>query len=193
MKTKTRKIITISAMILLVIIVQMIGTTYARYLTKEKGTGSANIAKWGFEVVKDVGYIQKTVSLTNEKDKSSLKTGKIAPGTSGIIELVVDAKDSEVGVNYQVNFLNELNKPTNLKFTYNGIDYDSLSKITSVNGTIEPSSAARTKTIKISWEWPYRTGTTEEEKLKNDEIDTQDARIIDEYKFDIEVIGTQQS
>lgn len=193
MKTKTRKIIAISAMILLVIIVQMIGTTYARYLTSEKGSGSANIAKWGFEIVKDAGYTKKTVSLTNEKEKLSLKTGKIAPGTSGMIELVVDAKNSEVGVDYQINFLNELNKPTNLKFIYNGIDYDSLSKITAVHGTIEPSSVARTKTIKILWEWPYRTGNTEEEKLKNDEIDTQDAKKIDEYKFDIEVIGTQQS
>ena len=61
MKKKTRKIITLTFAILLVILVQAMGITYAKYITTEKGNGQAEIARWSFEIVKD-GQQKKNVN-----------------------------------------------------------------------------------------------------------------------------------
>ena len=53
MKNKTKKIVGVACAILLIVLVQAIGITYAKYLTVEKGSGSAEVAKWGFEIVKN--------------------------------------------------------------------------------------------------------------------------------------------
>ena len=43
--------------------------------------------------------------------------------------------------------------------------------------------------LTINWEWPYTTGTTEDEIAANDRIDTLDAAKT--FTFDIKVTGTQ--
>ena len=47
------------------------------------------------------------------------------------------------------------------------------------------------KDLIIGWNWKYETGTTPEEILKNDKIDTQNAKEINDYTFDIIITGTQ--
>lgn len=189
MNNKTKTIIKISCGILLILMIQIIGVTYAKYITTEKATGSANIAKWGFDIVKN-GELTKTVSLVDSTN-TSIAEGKIAPGAEGTIEIEVNAKKSEVNVDYSIIFENEKNKPTNMIFRYNGNQYNSLSSITDIIGTIKHDSQIRTKVIKISWEWPYQTGKTAEEKNQNNILDTQEAQTISEYEFDIKVTGTQ--
>ena len=165
------------------------GYTYARYISQERGTGSADIANWSFKIVKD-GEETKSVTLRNTVTKSTLVNGKIAPGTSGEFTIILDATGSEVGVDYILGFLNERNKPTNITFTYNGNNYKSLSEIGDIKGTIG-ITGERTKTIKIAWTWSYQTGATDETKLANDEIDTRDGTSLLDYTFDIYVLGAQ--
>ena len=93
------------------------GYTYARYATKEQGKGNAQIAKWAFEIEKGQEEMKK-VKLVNTAQKDTLVNGKIAPGTSGSFSITLSAKNSEVGVKYTLSFLNEKNKPTNIKFKY---------------------------------------------------------------------------
>lgn len=190
MKNKTKRIITISCAILLIVMIQMIGVTYAKYITTERGTGSANIAKWGFEIVKN-GTQTKTVSLVNRIASSSMKTGEIAPGSSGTITIVVDAKDSEVDVDYALDFSNEVNKPQNMIFTYNNVEYSSLADIPSIKGTIKHDNTSRTQQLNVRWEWPYQSGESETEQAECDILDTQDSQKITQYTFDIQVTGTQ--
>ena len=47
------------------------------------------------------------------------------------------------------------------------------------------------KNLIIDWNWKYETGNTIEEIQKSDIIDTQDAKQITNYSFDIVVTGTQ--
>ena len=47
------------------------------------------------------------------------------------------------------------------------------------------------ETITIRWEWPFETGTTDEEKARNNELDTKEAKQISNYTFDVIVTGTQ--
>lgn len=190
MKNKTRKIIGIICAIMLIIAIQVIGITYAKYLTEEKGTGSAEVTKWSFQIEKS-GTQTKTVKLIDPVNKDYLTNGKIAPGTEGTIVITLDGTGTEVDIEYSVKFENEQNKPTNLKFTYNGVEYNSLSEIKNLKGTIKHNGETLKKNIIISWRWEYETGKTAEEITANDVIDTNDANNITEYTFDIIATGTQ--
>lgn len=190
MKNKTRKIIGITCAMLLIVLVQAIGITYAKYLTEERGTGSAEVAKWSFQIDKE-GQQTKTVKLVDPVNKNYIKSGKIAPGTDGTIIITLDGTGSEVDIDYSLKFANEQNKPTNLTFTYNGVSYNSLSEIKNLRGTIKYNEETPKKNVIITWRWEYETGKTAEEIATNDVIDTQDVENVMEYTFDIIATGTQ--
>lgn len=190
MKNKTKKIIKILLVIMLIIALQIMGFTYAKYIAQETGTGSAEIAKWGFEIVKE-GVQTKTVKLIDTAGRITLTDGKIAPGTNGMITVILDALDSEVNLDYGLKFANEQNKPKNLTFSFGGRSYSSISKIPEFTGTIGHKNDDRTVKLDIYWEWKYETGATEEEIAANDIQDTQDANTIDNYTFDIIATATQ--
>ena len=189
MKNKTKKIIGIACAILLIVLIQGIGITYAKYITSENATGQAEVAKWAFELVKD-GEQTKTINLADTVDNDTLVNGKIAPGTSGVILIGVDATGAEVDLEYTIEFANEQNKPNNMTFIYMGKQYKTLSEIV-MKGTIAHDEEARTDEIAVIWQWGYETGSTTEEKANNNALDTQDAETITEYTFDIIATATQ--
>ena len=190
MKNKTRKIITLTSAILLIVLIQSIGVTYAKYLASENATGQAEVAKWAFEIVKE-GEQTKNIKLVDTTNNDTMINGKIAPGTSGTIILALDGTGSDVDLDYTVEFINEQNKPKNLKFRYGDTIKSSLADFGEINGKIEYDQENKKKTIAIFWEWAYETGFSAEDKVKNDEIDTQDANNITEYTFDVLVTATQ--
>jgi len=190
MKNKTKKIIAIAFAILLIVLIQAIGVTYAKYITSEKGIGQAEIAQWSFEIVKD-GEETKNIKLVNTTEKDTLVNGKIAPGTSGKIIIQLDGTGSEVDMDYSLRFENEQNKPTNLKFSYDNAKHLTLANIGEIQGKIEYDEETKVKTITIPWEWDYETGVFAEEKKTNDQKDTEDAKSIKEYTFDVVVTATQ--
>ena len=125
-------------------------------------------------------------------NNETLINNKIAPGTSGSFNIVVDATGSEVGVDYQIKFLNESEKPQNLVFMYNDNQYESLQVLEQdLLGTINANEEDKTRTITIQWEWQYEIGENENEIQQNDKIDTKNAKELENYTFDINVIGTQ--
>lgn len=190
MKNKSKKIIKIALALLLVVLIQTIGITYAKYIAEERGTGEASIAGWAFEMTKNETET-KNVELVNTVKKSTLVNGKIAPGTSGAFDLKIDATGSEVGMDYAINFANEKNKPQNIVFIYNGNTYKSLSEIDCITGNIAYNATQKYEIILIEWKWEYETGNTDDVILNNDKIDTQDGIALLNYTFDIIATGTQ--
>lgn len=189
MKNKTKKIIGVAWAILLIVLVQAIGITYAKYIISENATGEAEVAKWAFEIVKD-GEQMKTINLAETIDNKNLVNGKIAPGTSGAISISVDATGAEVDMEFALEFANEQNKPKNMTFMYMGQQYNSLSEI-KITGTVAHNEKTRIYPLIVLWDWRYETGLTEEEKLANNIRDTQDANTIEEYTFDMIVTAAQ--
>lgn len=189
MNNKTKKLTMLLCALLLLLSIGTGGYTYAKYRTAVKGGGQADVAKWSFSVGSDSEEI-KNIKLTNTVDKDTLVNGKIAPGTSGQFFINLDATGSEVGVDYNVKFSNEKNKPTNIKFSYSGQKYNSLSEITDISGKIGLDSNVKNRRIQILWEWDYETGTGDE-ITSNDEIDTQEGIANLDYSFDVIVTGTQ--
>lgn len=167
------------------------GHTFSKYVTEVKGEGIADIAKWSFNVNGDTSTIQ-TINLVSTYDESTLVNGKIAPGTEGSFDIIIDATESEVGIDYKVEFEKENNKPTNLVFYYKDEKYTSLAELQKeLKGTINADEETKTITLKIKWEWKYETGEDKEDINDNDEIDTNEGKTLQNYKFNVNVIGTQ--
>ena len=189
-KEKNKKIIKILCAVLLLMSLGMTGYTYAKYVTQEKGNGSADIATWSFRIEKDENEDVKTIRLADTSNKETLLNGKIAPGTSGQFYLKINAVGSEVAVDYKVTFGNEKNKPDNIIFKYDGKTYSSLSEIDAIQGTMGLTDY-KSQLIKVEWEWPYETGSSETEIIAQDVEDTKDGKLLENYSFDIIVTGTQ--
>ena len=103
----------------------------------------------------------QAISLNSTINNKTVSNNKIAPGTQGSFQIKLDATGAEVGIDYNLT------------------------------GTINANDGEKTKVITIDWIWPFETGTTAEQILANDKIDTQNAKSIRNYTFNIVVTGTQ--
>ncbi len=163
---------------------------FAKYQSNIAGHGIADIAKWAFNVNGNSSTIQ-TIAINKNYDESTLTNGKIAPGTQGSFDIIIDATGSEVGVDYSVSFINETNKPTNLKFIYENEEFSTLQDLeNSLVGTIDADAQAKEKTLTVGWFWNYETGANNQ-IAENDIIDTNEGSQNLNYTFDVVVTGTQ--
>ena len=189
--SKKKTALLVICLLLALILSFMIGKTFSKYISEVKGTGTAEIANWVFKVNGKEDAIQN-VNLLSTYNNETLINNKVAPGTSGSFNIVVDATGSEVGVDYAIQFLNESEKPQNLIFTYDDQQYTTVQDLEKdLSGTINANDENKTRTITIYWEWQYQTGENENEINQNDIIDTNNAKQLENYTFDICVAGTQ--
>ena len=188
--SKNKKIVAVLIILAAIILSFIGGQTFSKYVTQVNGEGVANIAKWTFKVNDNESKLQ-TINLASTVNNDTLIDNKIAPGTSGDFQIKIDANGSDVGIDYKVKFINELNKPQNLIFTYEDNKYENVMDLSEIlTGTIDANSPEKEKTINIHWEWPYETGTGEE-VVNNDKIDTENGKNITQYTFDVLVEGVQ--
>lgn len=188
---KKRKIVLLVIAIVAILLSFAGGQAYAKYMSKVTGQGTADIASWNFKVNENAEKLQ-TIALKSTINNSTLVNNKIAPGTEGEFQIKLDATGSEVGISYIIKFENESQKPQNLKFIYNGNTYNSLTELQKeLVGTINANNECKIKTLTIGWNWKYETGNSEKEISKNDLIDTQNAKQMSNYSFDVIVSGTQ--
>lgn len=192
---KSKKLkIAIVAILLLVLV--LVGYTLSKYTKSYAIPTSSAVAKWSFsgEVFNAKNSsTETTISLADTIDDATIKENKIAPGTNGDFTIVVDATGSEVDLDYTVELLEETNKPQNLKFSYDGNIYNSLSDLISseeiFSGKIGHTETNMKKEMFIEWEWPYESYDENGNIL--DEIDMQDGENISNYEFTLKINGTQ--
>ena len=190
LKKKT-KIVLIVIVIAIILVSFIGGQAYAKYMSKVTGNGVGEIAQWRFKVNENEEKMQ-TISLNSTIYNFTLANGRIAPGTAGSFEINIDGSGAGVAIFYTVNFQNETEKPKNLKFKYDGKEFESIELLNHwIIGTIHGDTDAQQRSFIIEWEWPYETGNTPEEIAENDERDTIDAKNISDYRFDVVVTGTQ--
>lgn len=189
--SKKKKIILIVAILSCIILSFIGGQSYSKYVSEVRGDGIAEVATWSFKVNGQKEQVQ-TIQLGSTCNNETLLNNKIAPGTSGSFNIIVDGTGSDVGINYSIEFTNESTKPTNLKFVYDNQEYYSIHELqTNLSGTIHANDEDKTKTLSIDWKWDYETGNNESEIANNDKIDTQNAQDIANYTFNVIVSGTQ--
>lgn len=182
----------IALCILVVMLVAFIGgQAYAKYISQVRGNGIAEIATWSFKVNGEKEQVQE-IRLASTCNNQTLVNNKIAPGTSGSFNIKIDATGSDVGINYNITFAQEENKPQNLKFEYGGIEYSSIKELEGkLSGMIEANERDKTRIINVKWQWDYETGSDPSQINENDIVDTKDATNVANYTFQVIVTGTQ--
>lgn len=189
--SKKKKVIIVSSILIIMLLAFIGGQAYAKYISQVRGNGIAEIATWSFKVNGQKEQVQE-IKLVSTHNSETLVNNKIAPGTSGSFNIIVDATGSEVGIKYNIKFAEESNKPQNLKFVYGGKEYDSIKQLgDELSGTIAANEEDKTRTINVQWKWNYETGSSAEQINANDIIDTNDAISIANYTFQVIVTGTQ--
>lgn len=142
-------------------------------------------------------------SLYNIGRVVDMKNGKIAPGTNGEFDIVIDANDSKNILSYNIKIKEYGNKPDNLLFRLkkNGelinTTYSTLEELAEkeLNGYIKNSI----ETFTIVWCWKYETGENLEIITIEDEKDTfagsgkiAGKENLFDYSFSLKVIGTKK-
>ena len=190
-KSKNKGAVVVLALAIIVAIVLSM-YAYSKYTSTLTGNGTSTVAKWSFKVngqtqtIPDINLGETMDAHSNVADK------KLAPGTSGHFDLILDGSGSEVAIDYNIK-LAITQKPTNLKFY---LDDKYQTPISETDGTLniagsialEDVNTPLTKTI--YWQWPYETGKTSNEIDKNDETDTKDSG--KNVTMTITVTGTQR-
>lgn len=191
MLLERKKILIILIVVIISVISFFFGLAFNKYNTSIKGECLAEIATWNFKVNGKKEEIQ-TIDLTSTINNETVLGSKLAPGTSGSFDIIIDATDSQVGIKYNIISIEETNKPHNLKFIYEEKEYNTLKELQEkMCGTINANDENKVRILKILWKWDYETGSTAEEINENNLLDTQDAQNIQNYKFAICVSGEQ--
>ena len=189
--SKKKKTIIVVAILLAIVMSFLGGQAYAKYVAQVRGEGVGVIATWNFMVNGQSEQVQK-INLASTCDDSTLIDNKIAPGARGGFNIEINATGTDVGIDYQVQFINEQNKPQNLKFIYEGNYVGSITELQDMlQGTIYADDENKVITLPIEWQWDYETGEESTEINKNDVIDTQEGIANLDYTFDVIVTGTQ--
>ena len=140
---------------------------------------STNIKKIYFHV-QYKNRNSKTVNLAETVDNKTLVYEKIAPGTSGRFDILLNSNQN---MNYKIAFESENEKPTNLQFytQENNKRYTTIEELgENLTGNILKNEQ---KTIPVCWEWRYETNKEQNKQ------DTVEAKKIREYHFLIYVQG----
>jgi hypothetical protein len=183
---KNKKAIGILVTLSLILFIFLAGYTFAKYYSVVSGNGTASVAKWSFAANGSNSTIEN-ISLVNTANEVSLVDGKIAPGTKGSFNIIINAKGSEVDVDYKVKIVSEKNCPDNMKFYSSSSNktYTSLQDLANaeLSGTITTAENSKEKTITVYWEWPY-DGI-------DDTKDYANGIAANTYQFGIQIEGTQ--
>lgn len=198
----------LKTLIVLLLVIILLATSlglfaWAKYVTSLKETAVVDVAKWNFDLTLRAG--ERTVtSPTQTLDLATttyqnIAEGKIAPGTSGEFDVVINTKGTEVSMLYTVT-IGITDCPRNITFSrQKGTDASTLAEV-SAGGT---DSYTRTITFsefltkenasgefveKIKWNWPYE-GTVNESATTYDTWDTIDNGKT--AKLAITVVGTE--
>lgn len=140
-------------------------STFSKYATIEEGQPKAVIANWNVKINNEDITSQQTLSniitLIPETTRQTTTDNKLAPGQSGCFDIIIDPSQTEVAIEYTINF-DTTNLPQGIILTNYEIIEDNISANfmnTSITGEINLNSTEQAlsesdkKTIRIYWEW----------------------------------------
>ena len=128
----------------------------------------------------------KQIDLIKTVNKNTYVNEKIAPGTSGSFNILLEANKNS---KYKINFISVNEKPQNLHFKAlkdeeEIVRADTLEKISEkLEGNINKKESIK---IEIQWYWDF-----ENNKTNSDIQDTEDSKKIKRYQFNLYALGEE--
>ena len=182
-KKKKAGLIALIAMLLVITtLASCIGLyAWAKYITNKNGQASVDVARWNFNLSLRAG--QNTVTLPTQTldlattTYQNLANDRIAPGTSGEFDIVINTTGTEVSLNYvvtiaisecprNITFSRQQGSDTSTLETVSAGGTNSYTRTITFNKNVPVENASGEFVEKIKWNWPYESG--------NDQWDTAD-------------------
>ena len=181
-KDNRKSVFVIALLLLLVAVIGFGGYTLSKYVTKKSESGSASVAKWGYEIKtdasnlfgKDYKFATNNSTVTNDTTGLTVsannadRTNRVAPGTTGSMTFKIGGT-AEVLAQIKVGVTG---KDVQLVYKKNGGDETTY---TPVKWTLKKGTA------EIATNLTLAGLNTELEKLYADAIAPNSAKIADEY------------
>lgn len=175
-----RKIWILSALIMLLITLYQINTTYAKYFTEAEGRVEETIGAWVVKVndtniATEADIENFTINALTYNSNDYVLSGKIAPGLLGYFDVTIDATEASVAVKYDVTIdFSNLNLSDSIKFSKLVRVVDGVESEEGITKTGESTysgivslddiNAGKTNTIRVYLGWEDDgTGTNDEE------------------------------
>ena len=117
-----KKIWILSALIMLLITVYQINSTYAKYFTEANGIVEETIGAWVVKVnntniATEADVENFTINTLTYNSNDYGLSGKIAPGLLGYLDVTIDATQASVAVRYDLTIdFSKLNLTDSIKF-----------------------------------------------------------------------------
>jgi hypothetical protein len=181
-KTNKSSIVLLVLLVAVAVTALFVASTYAKYVGKVEGEGTATVAKWNFET--DNTSANFVVDWTESYDATTLKDGKIAPGTSGSFDFELK-NTSDTGVDFTVSFGTVSGLPKNLKFYKDSNHTQEITLgTTNITGQLTTNQTEAFK-VPVYWAWEYYTSDA------NDTVDTADGVAGASLTIPVTITGVQ--
>ena len=140
---KRKNFILLGILLLVAVTSGVVAVTYSRYITSATGSSSATVAAWKISINgQNMGSSSNTFDSgdfiwTNNNAGGAVLADHIAPGVTGSTNIVLDATNTQVDVEYDITI-----DPTDLMVTFEG-----MSQIRVVIGTTDEVAGTVAQTI----------------------------------------------
>ena len=156
-----RKFRFIIAFALLCLLIEMIQSSYAKYVSSASATGKLTIAEWTFKVNNiDVvsGSSFNNILVPTYDTNTNITNGVIAPTSTGYFDITIDSTKVDVSYNQTITVsTGDNNTITDLKITGYKINNSETILFNGTNNTISTthnlSDTNKTNTYRIFIEW----------------------------------------
>ena len=128
----------------------------------------------------------KSINLLDSADKTTFVYEKIAPGSKGEFEIELNSNQN---LKYRIEFKSNNAKPQNLNFKVfnDNVFLDEANTLEKLSESMKGNINKNQKIIyKIEWYWEFQNS---HELEKVDIQDTNDAKNINQYNFDVYTYG----
>lgn len=168
-------------LLITIIAVILVASTYAKYTTSKDLEAVATVAKWSIKLGgKDITTQNEAVTFdlfttkdTDGSDETDVSANRIAPGTQGSFDIELE-NASEVTAKYTVTFESQNASNIPIEFSVDeGKTWKTDIKELTLTDVLEAGAkTSTTESPKISWRWVFERGTEDSEKTTNNEDDT---------------------
>lgn len=130
-KSNTRLKLLLLALVSLLIVLTVIGKTYALLESKVNGQMSVNSGSWNIKInnkliSNELGKEFNLSDIIYDESNDNIENGYFAPGKSGYFNIILDPTGTDVAIDYQIIIdINEDNFPSNIKVNVENLTDDS--------------------------------------------------------------------
>lgn len=151
-----KKWLWIASIIVALLTVLSITNTFALFETDASASSELEIGKWKIKVNNNDISLAQTITLNNFTYSASSHTanGYFAPGRSASFDVVIDASESDVSVEYELDIDDSaIEDHPNISFSIMNLGTNEVINDTNYNGLIRLSDQNRSITLRIFLVW----------------------------------------